>query len=124
MRNYKEALIIDDDVDLCLTLKSVLHSTIPTIHTANTLAAGSQLILELKPEIVFLDNNLPDGQGINLIRFIKEQSPLSFIIFITAADNAKDDAIYKGVDVFLEKPLTYSSILNAISSLDKIHEEI
>ena len=124
MRNYKEALIIDDDVDLCLTLKSVLHSIIPTIHTANTLTAGKQLVIDLKPEIVFLDNNLPDGQGINLISFIKQQSPSSFIIFITAADTAKDDAIYNGVDVFLEKPLTYAAILHAISGLESIRLQV
>lgn len=122
MRNYKEALIIDDDVDLCMTLKSVLNATIPNIYTANTLEEGKKMILDLKPEIIFLDNNLPDGQGVNLISDIKLQSPSSFIIFITAADNVKDEAVYKGVHVFIEKPLTYSSILSAISDLELLQQ--
>lgn len=82
------------------------------------------MMQELRPEIIFLDNNLPDGQGVNLISDIKTQSPSSYIIFITAADNAKDEALYRGVDVFLEKPLTYSSILKALSGLEIIQQRL
>lgn len=122
MKKYNKALIVDDDVDLCLTLKSVLATTIPNVQIAHTLELGKKILPEFKPEVIFLDNNLPDGQGVNLIKEIRDCSPSSFVIFITAIDNTKDKAIESGVDVFLEKPLTYSSVLKALGNLKHIKQ--
>lgn len=117
MKTYKEALIIDDDVDLCMTLRTVLRSSITTIKTANTLGEGKKQLLDSKPEIVFLDNNLPDGEGVTIIKEIKEHSPDSAIIFITAVDSAKAKALEAGVDIYLEKPLTFTAIMSALGGL-------
>ena len=123
MKKYNKALIVDDDVDLCLTLKSVLASTIPDVQFAHTLEMGKKMLQQFTPDVIFLDNNLPDGQGIHLVREIKNCSPSSIIIFITAIDSAKKKAIESGVDVFLEKPLTYSSVLKALGNLEQIKQQ-
>lgn len=117
LKEYTSALIIDDDVDLCMTLRAVLRSSISGIHTANTLEEARRRLPELKPEVIFLDNNLPDGEGVSMVKEIKEQLPGTAIIFITAVDSAKTLALEYGVDVYLEKPLTFSAITGALKSL-------
>jgi DNA-binding response OmpR family regulator len=112
--NYKKALIIDDDADLCLMLKSVVKMLIPDVLTAQTLAQGKQLVNSFNPDVVFLDNNLPDGHGLNTIKEIREALPSAFIIFITAMDSHNEEAIELGADVFLAKPFTYNSVQQAL----------
>ncbi|HLP21581.1 MAG TPA: response regulator [Chitinophagales bacterium] len=111
---YSKALIIDDDSDLCLMLRSVIKKAIPEVEYAHTLAAGKELLNQLKPEVIFLDNNLPDGQGLHLVKEIKESLPGVFIVFISAVDLPGHTALEYGADVFLEKPFSYSSIFQAL----------
>ena len=116
MKAYSKALIIDDDADLCLMLKSVVNTVIPNVQYAQTLAAGRQLFNQFRPEVIFLDNNLPDGQGLQLIEEIKRISPGVLLIFITAVNSPKEQALEYGVDLFLEKPFTYSAIFQALET--------
>lgn len=78
------ALIIDDDRDLCLLLKVILNDFIADVQFAQSIESGIKLFGELRPDVVFVDNNLPDGQGVNLISDFKALEPSCRIIFITA----------------------------------------
>jgi DNA-binding response OmpR family regulator len=118
VKKYKTALIIDDDSDICIMLKSVLNNLISEVQFTHTLASGKKLLIGLQPDIVFLDNNLPDGEGLNLVNEIKYSSPSSFVIFITASRSSGDKALQTGADAFLEKPLTYSSIFEVLGHTD------
>lgn len=124
MKEYTSALIIDDDIDLCMTLRAVLRSSISGIYTANTLEEARRRLPELKPEVIFLDNNLPDGEGVSMVKEIKAQLPGTAIIFITAVDSAKSKALEQGVDVYLEKPLTFLAITGALKSLDTNKQQL
>ena len=119
MENLKLALIIDDDDDVCVILKSILRDSFGKIEYTHTLQSGRELLNKMTPDVVFLDNNLPDGQGVNLIKEIKSISPAPMVILITAMENAKREAFENGTDIFLEKPLTYSSVNRALQELNK-----
>ena len=114
MKTYNTALIIDDDQDLCLTLKSVLNRTIPSIHFAHTIAQGKKSFKAISPDVIFLDNNLPDGQGLHIIKELRQERPLATIILISALDITKNKAIEYGANSFLEKPFTMASIFDAL----------
>jgi len=58
-----KVLIIDDEKDLCLLIKTYLSRKNCEVHTAYTLAEGLNQVNEFLPDILFLDNNLPDGLG-------------------------------------------------------------
>jgi DNA-binding response OmpR family regulator len=124
VKKYTKALIIDDDPDLCQLLKSVLDTIIPIVEYTHTLKSGIKFLTQLQPDIVFLDNNLPDGQGTTLVKDIKSISPLSFVVFITALDSSKEKALTFGADAFLEKPLTYASILQILDNLEPVKENL
>src|SRR5688572_13648609 len=96
-------------------MKSVLKPIISDIQCAYTIETGKVLVSKSKPDLVFVDNNLPDGKGADLVKIIKGVSPSSLVIFITAVGNiAKDKAIMNGADAYIEKPLTYSAIMKAL----------
>jgi response regulator of citrate/malate metabolism len=55
-----------------------------TVFTAHTLQSGLFCIDEVKPDILFLDNNLPDGQGWQYVEQIVEKNPHLEIYLISA----------------------------------------
>ena len=58
-----KVLIIDDEKDLCLLIKAYLSRKNCDVHTAYTLSDGLSQVDQFLPDILFLDNNLPDGLG-------------------------------------------------------------
>lgn len=114
MKDYNTALIIDDDVDLCSLLKAVLTEAVEVVVYVHNLESSKDFIKEHQPDVIFLDNNLPDGQGINYIREIKATLPESLLIVISAMAASKKEALENGADLFIEKPLTEVNVLSAL----------
>ncbi len=118
--NRPRALIIDDEVDICYLLKSVLRFNNIEADYVTSLAEAQKALQEsVSPPFIFLDNHLSDGLGIDYIRQIKEQHPASKIIMITAHDTASDreKAYQEGVDFFIGKPFTKDTILQTIEKI-------
>lgn len=63
LTNQKKILIIDDEPDLCLLMKSYFVRKNYDVYSAATLQEGLVKMEEVLPDILFLDNNLPDGIG-------------------------------------------------------------
>lgn len=112
-------LIVDDEPDICFMLSNILkkkelEST--SVHTIKE--AGSYLQMQT-PSLVFLDNNLPDGKGIDLLCGIKKAYPEVKVIMITAYDTFSDktDALKKGADEFIGKPFTRQNIYDSVDRL-------
>jgi DNA-binding NtrC family response regulator len=110
MKRSSKVLIIDDDKDLCFLLKSILTPKVDNVNIATTLKEGTNLLNEEKPDVVFLDNNLPDGQGVMYISHFKAIAPQTKIILISAMPTAKEAALKNGADAFVEKPIVIASI--------------
>ncbi len=117
----KRALIIDDEVDICRLLSSVIGKEGLQTNYANSLADGKNKIVDFFPHIIFLDLNLPDGVGFSLIPFIRQQLPDVKIVVISAYDSAREKEFTKhemSVDFFISKPLNKDLILKTIDSLN------
>ena len=56
-------LIVDDEIDYCILMQSYFEDKNYEVFLAYTLAEGIGLMKIEKPDIIFLDNNLPDGEG-------------------------------------------------------------
>ena len=114
-----EALIIDDETDICYLLGSLLKKRDIDASYVNTLRDAANILESTDPQIIFLDNHLPDGLGVNFIGFIKRCHPLTKIIMITAHDTATDvkKAYKEGVDYFIGKPFSKESINNVVENL-------
>jgi DNA-binding NtrC family response regulator len=63
MSPLKKILIVDDEEDLCLLLKIYFTRKKYEVNIANTLQDGLKQLENWHPDVLFLDNNLPDGLG-------------------------------------------------------------
>ncbi len=75
MANKKKILIIDDEPDLCLLMTSYFVKKDYDVHSAATLQAGLDQMQQLVPDILFLDNNLPDGIGWSKVEHFLHVNP-------------------------------------------------
>lgn len=117
--NILKALIIDDEADICYLLSRLLKKKNLDTVFVNSLSDANKALKADHPEIVFLDNHLPDGLGINYIPYIKEHYPTAKIIMITAHDSLDDraKAFKNGADFFIGKPFTNDIINKAVEAV-------
>ena len=80
----KRVLIIDDETDFCLLMKNYFTRKKFEVHISHTLEEGMKNIDAIKPDIVFLDNNLPDGLGWEKTDYIIQHYPNTQINLISA----------------------------------------
>lgn len=106
----KKIVIIDDEVDLCHLMKAFLVDLNYEVFLANTLGSGLELMKEVSPDIVFLDNNLPDGLGWEKMGYLMEHYPNCKINLISAY---KYLPLETGPSIkILEKPLSLNALKN------------
>jgi DNA-binding NtrC family response regulator len=80
----KKVVIIDDEVDLCHLMKAYLVDLNYEVYLAYNLTSGLNLLHEVMPDVLFIDNNLPDGLGWEKMGFLKENFPQCKINLISA----------------------------------------
>lgn len=98
-------LVIDDDNDLCDILEVIIRKHCP-VHFEHDLKSAGNYLTKVKPEIIFLDNNLPDGIGLLYIKTILHFCPDVKIILMTSDQSIgiKELAMEEGATNFIEKP--------------------
>lgn len=118
-RNILKALIIDDETDICYLLSRLLKQKDLETSFVNSLSDADKALKKETPEIIFLDNHLPDGLGINYISYIKTNYPDTKIVMITAHDSSDDreKAMKNGADFFIGKPFTSDIIYRAVDDV-------
>ena len=120
-RNKMEEFIICDDASF---VREALRNVIMKEGYRNiTLAEnGKQLLDALKkrsPYAVFLDVNLPDADGLELLRKIKAQDAGVKVIMVTAdtSEQTKNRAVELGADAYITKPFLPEHIVLAMNGL-------
>ncbi len=109
------ALIIDDEQKNITVLHEMLRRYCPSVAvlgTAGNTQQAKNLILELAPQLIFLDIQMPGGSGFDLLDSIKGQA--IEIIFVTAYENYLLKAIrYSALDYIL-KPVNIEELIAAV----------
>jgi len=102
-------LIIDDDPLIRKTLSSHLSKNGFEVFLAEDGEEGLLKYEESFPDLVILDNRLPDITGIEVLRKIKEKQAKAYVIIMTAYDDMKTivEAVKLGAFEYLVKPLDY-----------------
>jgi two-component system chemotaxis response regulator CheY len=110
-------LIIDDDSQILHLLRSaLLQNGYHNVVTASNAKDGTQQFSSIKPDVTFLDINLPDTDGLTLLTQLLEKNYSAKIVMISADsffDNVKR-ALDLGAKGFVVKPFTIKKILDAI----------
>lgn len=112
-------LLVDDDAELVKSLVSFLNQEDYFIDWAKTIKDGFILATTRNFDCIILDVNLPDGNGFNLCRNLRENEVCSPIIFLTV--NANVDYKIRGLDFggddYLTKPFLPNELSARIRSL-------
>jgi DNA-binding response OmpR family regulator len=118
LSNKPLSLIVDDEDDICFLLDQILKSRDVDSFCVNNLADAEVFLQTHDPALIFLDNKLPDGFGVDHIHSFKAKHPSAKIIMITAHDNYNAKALSAGADYFISKPFSKNTILEAVHQLD------
>jgi two-component system, OmpR family, response regulator len=115
----EKVLIVDDEIDICYLLSVILKQRNLIPRYVNTLSDAELALKKETPSILFLDNHLPDGRGVEFIRYVKKNYPSVKVILITAYDSVSEErtALREGADFFIGKPFTKALINAAVDRL-------
>lgn len=103
-------LIVDDETDFCLIMRNYFLKKGYEASVAYTLKEGTQIIENWRPQILFLDNNLPDGNGWDSVESIVELIPQIRVYLISAHRNKSSyTAVSKNILVW-EKPISLQQL--------------
>ena len=99
-------LIIDDEPLMRISISDVFSSKGYTVLTAEDSPHGIDLFKKELPDIVITDIRLPGGDGFNILKTVKDMSPDTAVIMITAYGEVKSavNAIKEGAFDYLVKP--------------------
>ncbi|MNK67365.1 Transcriptional regulatory protein YehT [compost metagenome] len=116
-----------DDEPLALRLVETFIEQTPfleLISTCDNAVDAMGLIRETKPDLVFLDINMPNLSGMELARLIQDQAgPLPKIIFTTAYNHYAIEGYKVNAVDYLLKPFSYEEFLRASSKVLQLSEE-
>lgn len=110
-------LIVDDEIDICLMLSQHLKALNFEADYVTTVKQAIQNIETYPYDLLFLDLNLLEGSGYDVMEYAKRMNLPSKIIVISAHDSEASKVIEKGADIFIAKPFTTRTIREALKTL-------
>lgn len=113
--NLPRILVVDDELAIRRFLHTVLSSEEFSLHEAENGHAGLASAAAFRPDVILLDLGLPDLDGIEVIKRIREWSPVPIIVLsVRDRENDKVAALDAGADDYLTKPFGVGELLARI----------
>jgi two-component system chemotaxis response regulator CheY len=112
--------IVDDDVELVRTYEMTFRKRlVPVAFVAYDGRSALEKFRNAseKPAVVIIDYRMPLMNGLQLASEIKKLEPDTRIVFISADDTVRQDALNAGANIFLKKPLGIKAIIESIGLL-------
>lgn len=90
-----------------------------SIRVVASLTEGLDCVREMNPDWIFIDNNLPDGKGVEAIRQLRDVHPgkPAKVVMMSAMTNLREEAFRNGADYFLDKPISFVEVKNIFTKL-------
>ncbi len=113
-----KAIIIDDEAKARSVLKTLITEEclkINQLEEADDLISGVEKIKDFKPDIVFLDIEMPEHSGLEILNFFEEATVDFNIIFTTAYNHYAIDAFKLNAIDYLLKPIDSEELKEAVA---------
>jgi two-component system response regulator PilR (NtrC family) len=117
-------LVVDDEPDLCELLSITLQRMDLDPRTAHSVADAQRLLKTERVDLCLTDMQLPDGDGLDLVKWIQQYSPSVPVAVITAHGNMETAvrALKLGAFDFVSKPLDLAGLRKLVASAIKLSE--
>jgi DNA-binding NtrC family response regulator len=124
MDKHAKILVVDDDENIRNTMKAILEDEGYIVDLA---ATGSEAIQKTKKSaynIALLDIRLPDMEGVELLKLIKDTVPRTRKIMVTGYPSMQNAiaALNKNADAYLIKPIDIENLLNTVKEQLQLQE--
>ncbi len=122
MSNAPEVLIVDDEPDICDLLGLTLSRMDLGSTSVGTIAQARDVLGDRRFGLCLTDMRLPDGNGIDLVRYIQEHHPQLPVAVITAYGNIESavEALKAGAFDFVSKPVKLDDLRELVNTALKL----
>ncbi|MFB6342288.1 response regulator transcription factor [Saccharicrinis sp. FJH62] len=112
-------LVIEDEIDLLLAINNFLVKEEYICELAESYSKAEEKLFIYEYDLILLDISLPDGNGLDLLRIIKQKQIKSGIIIVSAKDSLDDKVtgLDLGADDYLTKPFQFSELNSRIKAV-------
>lgn len=111
-------LVVDDEKNILMLYKAELEDEGYEVITANSGREAIELFETQKPDMVTLDIMMPDIDGIQVLRQLKQKNPNIPVIMLTAYDYRDDFSIWAS-DAYVVKSSDLTSLKETIKEIAK-----
>jgi DNA-binding response OmpR family regulator len=123
VRRGPRVLHVEDDDDLRSLCAEILDDAGFVVVGCPTVSAGQLAIRARAPEVLLVDRDLPDGSGLDLVRWLRSNPSYAGVqIVVFSARGSRDDvesAIAAGCDAFLGKPCAPDMLVETVEALTR-----
>ena len=111
-------LVVDDEVEICLLVTQYLKKLGYDTSFCLSIAEAAEKIETVPYDLLFVDLNLRDGSGYDLIKTLHKSQRSTKVIVISAYDSERQKALQRGASFFLAKPFTKKSIDDSLQKIN------
>ena len=113
-----DVLVVEDAPEFTRVVSTVLGNEGHRVRSAATMAAALIELDEHRPDVVILDLGLPDGDGLDLCRVIRERSS-AYVLMLTGRDDEVDKLLgfRMGADDYMTKPFSARELAARVDAL-------
>ncbi|MGA3059623.1 MAG: response regulator [Candidatus Bathyarchaeia archaeon] len=116
MDEHAKILVVDDDENIRSTMKTILEDEGYVVDLAATGVEAVQKTKKSAYNVALLDIRLPDMEGVELLKLMKDPVPRMRKIMVTGYPSMQNaiSALNKNADAYLIKPIDIESLLNTV----------
>lgn len=112
-----KVLVVDDEIDICILLGRQLEKLGLEVSYCLTIREAIERLNYETYDLIFIDLNITDGSGYDLMSSIGGLNQDALVIVISAYDSEREKAIKAGANWFVPKPFSKRSIKEALQKV-------
>ena len=116
-----DLLLVEDEPNVALSLAFLMRQEGHALRHVATLAEARRALREQPPDLLLLDVMLPDGNGIDLCREVRQRPDLSGVrVLLVSARGREADreaATAAGADGYVTKPFAIRDVIDRVAAL-------
>lgn len=122
--NRYKILVIEDDDNIRSLIGTILETNDYQMIPTHTCQMGKMLFASHIPDLAILDLGLPDADGLEFIRYVRQSSAMPIIV-LSARDGEQDkvEALDLGANDYVTKPFGNAELLARIRAALRIHRQ-